>query len=114
MKSVVRTVLPIVAVVIVLGAVAIAVFQGITEPAHTVLGVTSRHADIVACWILFLGLPLACAIDAARFDPARWIMARRHKFGWIAAIAYLPCIGPLLYVTLARPRVAGESAASRA
>jgi hypothetical protein len=113
MKAVVRTAVPVALVVLVLGVASVAVFQGVTEPTHRLFGLSSRHADIAACWVLFLGLPIVCALDAARLDVAAWITARRSKFAWIATVAYLPCIGPLLYVTLARPAVAAVERAVR-
>jgi Phospholipase_D-nuclease N-terminal len=74
---------------------------------------TSRHADIAGCWAVFLGLPVVCAVDAAHLDRARWSRARRSKPAWIAVVAYLPALGPLLYVAYARPKVAGATAHSR-
>jgi len=108
MRTAVRVALPIVVVLAVLVAAIIAVFQGITEPDHVVLGISSRHADIAACWLALLGLPAGCIVDAARLDQTRWITARRGKFAWIATVAYVPCVGPLLYVSLARPWVVSQ------
>jgi hypothetical protein len=113
MKAVVRTTLPVAFVALVLTAAAISAFRGVTEPNVTVLGMTSRHADIAGCWAVFLGLPVACAVDAARIDRASWSRARRSKPAWISVVAYLPALGPLLYVVYARPKVAGATARSR-
>jgi hypothetical protein len=106
MRRLVRVALPILVVVSVLVAVAFAVFRGVTQPTSTAIGISSRHLDIAACWVLFVLLPAACIVDAGLHEQARWIVARRSKFAWIATVAYVPCVGPLLYVTVARPRLA--------
>jgi hypothetical protein len=109
-KSVARVALPIVLVAAVLAIAALAVFEGVTEPANRMLGLSARHADIVACWIMFLVLPLACAVDASLLDEARWAAAQRSKPAWLGFLAYAPVVGPLLYVTVARPVVSGAPA----
>jgi hypothetical protein len=106
-KTVARVALPIVIVAVVLALVALAVFEGVTEPANRVLGLSARHADVAACWVLFLLLPLVCAIDAMLIDEARWAVAQRSKPAWLGLLAYAPVIGPLLYVTAVRPVVSG-------
>jgi hypothetical protein len=110
MKTVARVGVPIALVAVVLAVAAVCVFAGVTEPGHDLFGISARHADIAACWAIFLGLPLACAVDASLLDNARWHAARRSKPAWVFALVYAPVVGPLLYVTFARPRVSGAPA----
>jgi len=106
-KTTARITVPIVIVVAIVAVCIGAVYAGVTEPAHRILGLSARHADITACWTLFLLLPAACALDAMTLSTARWAAAQRSKPAWIGLLVYLPIAGPLLYVTLARPRVSG-------
>jgi hypothetical protein len=106
-RTVARVALPILLVAVVVALAALAVFEGVTEPANRLLGLSARHADIVACWAVFLALPLSCAVDASLIDEARWAAAQRSKPAWLGLLAYVPVVGPLLYVTVARPVVTG-------
>jgi len=100
---VVRRIVGVVLVGLVLIAVAVGVWRGITEPNGTLWGASNRTLDVLACWVLFLFLPLACAIDAMLIAEVDWWAARRSRAAWIALLAYAPVLGPLAYAALGRP-----------
>jgi hypothetical protein len=92
-----------VVVTLVLVLAGIAVWRGVTEPRGSIFSLSNRHADVIGCWVLFLGLPLGCVIDALRIDGPRWWSADRSQAAWIAVVAFAPAVGPLLYAAIGRP-----------
>jgi hypothetical protein len=88
-------------------AIAVLVLRGVTEPAGTIFGVPNRIAMIGAWWCCFVGVPAVTTVDLVVRPQEDWWAARRSKTAWLALIWSLPFFGPMGYVAVVRPRVAG-------
>jgi hypothetical protein len=89
-------------------AVAFIINRGVTDTDGQLLGLSNHAWTVIAWWTIFAVLPFLLALDAGLIPQQDWWAARSTKVGWIGIIALVPAIGPLLYATIIRARVAGR------
>ena len=61
---------------------------------------------LIIVFMLFpFALMVVALIDAVRRDRTVWDAAGQNQIVWILLILLIGCIGPILYLTLARPKL---------
>ncbi|HZP28587.1 MAG TPA: PLDc N-terminal domain-containing protein [Acidimicrobiia bacterium] len=91
-------------------AVGFVLNRAVTDPDGALLGLDNHVWMTIAWWTVFAVLPLVAILDASVIPQEDWWAAHSTKVGWIGIVAFVPAIGPLLYFTVIRPRVAGRYA----
>ena len=60
---------------------------------------------IFLLFTLPLGLLVYSLFDSSKYSEATWEAAGLNKMFWIVAILLIGCIGPVLYLTVTRPKL---------
>lgn len=52
-----------------------------------------------------LALLVVALLDAVKYEDATWQASGQNKVLWVVLIVLLGCLGPILYLTVTKPRL---------